>query len=64
MKSKAPNIRSRQELERLLKANGINRCSKSCQDYTRAKQLFTAGEWIDQAIYEDLIKYTLDYIVL
>ena len=64
MKSKAPNIRSRQELERLLKANGINRGSKDWRDYSKAKHLITGGEFIDNKLYDDLVHFVLDYIEL
>ena len=64
-KSRAPDIKNREELECLLAQNGIYRNSKDWKDYSKAKGLFTGGfEWIDQDKYHELIAYTFDYLGL
>ena len=61
-KLKAPDIKNRHELEKILRQNGIRRGSKSWQDYSKAKHLITGGEFIDSKLYDELVHYAVEYI--
>ena len=55
---------NKRELEKILKQNGILRGSKDWNDYSKAKHLITGGDFIDSKLYDELVRYAVDYIGL